>query len=169
MEFVTPVASPGRTNQPGAGSAAIAKTPAALPQKMSFQKMSSIDYYDRAFAYYCNSEYDQAIADYHQALAINPDYAEAYNWLAWLLATCPDKKYRHGKRAVENARKACQLSDGGDWPYFDTLAAAYAECGDFEKAKQWQAKAIEAGPDDKELHARRELYMQGKPFREERK
>ncbi len=51
----------------------------------------------------------------------------------------------------------------------DTLAAAYAESGDFEEAKQWEAKVIEIAPDWKEFRSRLELYKQGKPYREEPK
>jgi tetratricopeptide (TPR) repeat protein len=116
-----------------------------------------------------NGEYDKAIADYKQALAINPDSAKVYNALAWLYATCPDKKYRDGKKAVDSASKACHLTEGTAWPCLDTLAAAYAESGDFEKAKQWEAKAIEMAPDAKECRSRMELYKQGKPYREESK
>ena len=55
------------------------------------------------------------------------------------------------------------------------LAAAYAESGDFEKAKQWEAKAIALATtgklvtekDKQELRSRLELYKQGRPYREE--
>ena len=40
-----------------------------------------------------------------------PSYAPAYNGRAWLWATCPDAKYRDGKRAVESATRACELSE----------------------------------------------------------
>ena len=60
-------------------------------------------------------EYDKAIADYNQAMAIDPNDAHAYNDLAWLHATCPDEKYRDGKKAVENASKAYQLDGGKKW------------------------------------------------------
>ena len=82
-------------------------------------------------------------------MAFNPNDADAYNGLAWLHATCPDEKYRDGKKAFENASKAYQLDGGKNWSYIDTLAAAYAESGDFEKAKEWQAKAIELATADK--------------------
>jgi hypothetical protein len=49
---------------------------------------------------------------------------------------------------------------------FDTLAAAYAESGDFAKAQEWQTKAIEFVPQKvkPEYLARLELYKQGKPY-----
>ena len=112
--------------------------------------------------------YDEAIADFSRALKLNPNYAAAHNSLAFLLATCADEKYRDGHKAVESALKACQLTEGRNWGYTDTLAAAYAESGDFEKAKQFQAKAIELAPSKKskqDCGSRLELYEQGKPFR----
>jgi tetratricopeptide (TPR) repeat protein len=56
-----------------------------------------------------------------------------------------------------------------DWSYLDTLAVAYAETGKFDKAAEWQQKAIELAPEgaDKEpLRKRLELYRNGKPYRE---
>ena len=63
------------------------------------------------------------------------------------------------------------------WSCVGTLAAAYAESGDFEKAKEWEAKAIEMATTDRsvtdkdkqEMRDRLELYKQGKPYREEPK
>jgi hypothetical protein len=55
----------------------------------------------------------------------------------------------------------------------DTLAAAYAEAGDFAEAVQWQVKAIELLPPNPSpllkapLQSRLDLYKSGKPFRDE--
>ncbi len=43
-------------------------------------------------AWYDKGEYDKAIADYSEAIRLNPKVVVAYNSLAWLLATCPDAK-----------------------------------------------------------------------------
>jgi tetratricopeptide (TPR) repeat protein len=110
-------------------------------------------------------------------VTLNPNLAAAYRDLAWLRATCPNEKYRDAKKVFENASRAYQLSGGKEWSYLVTLAAAYAESGDFDKAKEWEAKAIELAATDKavkakdkaEARSRLELYEQGKPYREEPK
>ena len=127
-------------------------------------------YNNRGWAYYNKGEYDQAIPDYNKALEINPRLAEAYNGLAWLLATCPDGNNRDGRKAIDNATRACELSQWKNSSLLDTLAAAYAEVGEFEKAVKWQSEAIELAATDNDKHAmqsRLKLYRAGKPYREE--
>jgi len=51
-----------------------------------------------------------AIADCGKAIELKPYYAEAYNNLAWILATCPDARYRDGTEAVRSARRGCRLA-----------------------------------------------------------
>ena len=123
-------------------------------------------YYNRGKAWRKKGEYGKAIADYNQVLAIDPKGILAYANLARLYATCPDEKYRDGKKAVEYASKACELTERPDWDNIDTLAAAYAESGDLEKAREWETKAIELAPDEKikqDCRSRLELYKQEKP------
>ncbi len=89
------------------------------------------------------------------------------NELAWLLATCPDDKYRDAKRSVELATKACELTGWRQWNNLDTLAAAYAETGNFTEAVKWQEKALELVPGQRkpEIAHRLELYKSGTPYR----
>ncbi len=42
-----------------------------------------MDYYNRGVAYGDKGLYDQAIADYTQAIALKPDYAAAYDNRGW--------------------------------------------------------------------------------------
>ncbi len=41
--------------------------------------------------------------------------------------------------------KSCELTDYKAAHILSTLAAAYAETGDFEKAREWSGKAVELG------------------------
>jgi tetratricopeptide (TPR) repeat protein len=128
-------------------------------------------YNNRGLVSYDKKDYDRAIADYDQAIRLAPNYAGAYSSLAWLRATCPDRRYRNGKAAYENANKAYRLAAAGGDKLVSagTLAAACAESGDFEQARKWAQKAIETAPDEASkriLRSQLELYRQDKPYRE---
>lgn len=94
------------------------------------------------------------------------------NNAAWRAATSTDERYRNGDRAIEFAERACNLSDWKSAEYLDTLAAAYAEAGDFEHAIEWEQKSMELAPEraalQKGARERLELYRAGKPYHEER-
>jgi tetratricopeptide (TPR) repeat protein len=124
----------------------------------------------RGAAYNNKKEYDKAISDYSEAIRLDPKHDKALNGLAWSLATCPKDSVRNGKKAVELATKACDLSEWKIANNLDTLAAAHAECGDFKEAVKWQKKAIELGLGDNKETAERpkkrlQLYEDGKPCR----
>jgi len=72
-----------------------------------------------------------------------PDSSDTLNNYAWALATSPDDETRDGALAVETALRASKLHGAPDPAYLDTLAAAYAEAGDFERARRTEAKAIQ--------------------------
>jgi tetratricopeptide (TPR) repeat protein len=63
-----------------------------------------------------------------------PDSPRMLDELAWLLATYPDSKSRDGTEAVRLAGHACDLTERRVPAFLDTLAAAYAETGDFPQA-----------------------------------
>ena len=85
-------------------------------------------------------------------------------------ATCPVAELRNGPEAIENASKACELSNWKTGRYVGTLAAAYAEAGDFASAIQWQKKAIDLLTEEprprSNLEARLKLYESGQPAHE---
>jgi tetratricopeptide (TPR) repeat protein len=63
-----------------------------------------------------------------------PDSPRMLDELAWLLATYPDSKSRDGTEAVRLAERASDLTERRVPALLDTLAAAYAETGDFPRA-----------------------------------
>jgi tetratricopeptide (TPR) repeat protein len=110
----------------------------------------------------------EAIADYEQALKLQPKDSGLLNNFAWVLATSPDDKLRDGKRAVELATQACELTDYKAPHILSTLGAAYAEIGDFATALKWVEKGLELANEEekKSLTKEMESYKSGKPFRE---
>jgi tetratricopeptide (TPR) repeat protein len=72
--------------------------------------------------------------------------AEPRNAWAWFLATCPEQSVRNGAEAVIQARNACELSRWDNAAYLDTLAAAYAENGEFDQAVKYAMRALEKLP-----------------------
>ena len=75
-----------------------------------------------------------AIAEYEHAARIYPHDPKSRNSLAWLLATSSDASTRDGNRAIEVAEQTVQLSGGKDPNSLRTLAASYAEAGQFSEA-----------------------------------
>jgi len=124
--------------------------------------------YSRADTYLNVGKHKEAIADYEAALKINREYDNLLNNLAWVLSTSPVDDVRDGKRAVELALKACEVSNYEKPHILSTLAAAYAESGDFKNAVKWAKKAVEIGREDIQEQLEHELksYSKKKPWRE---
>jgi Flp pilus assembly protein TadD len=76
----------------------------------------------------------EAVPHFEIALQSEPDSTAPLNNLAWLLSVAPDSAVRNGKQAVEFALRLNRVTNHGNPFFIRTLAAAYAEAGQFEKA-----------------------------------
>jgi tetratricopeptide (TPR) repeat protein len=101
---------------------------------------------------------------------LDPRYAAATADLARLLATSHDASLRDGKRALELAVHANELTGGKDPSVLEALAAAHAETGDFDRAIEYQKKALADKTFETEHAARArerlKRYEDRKPWRE---
>lgn len=78
---------------------------------------------------------------------------------------------RDGKRTLELGLEACELTEYKKPHILSTLAAAYGEVGEFDKAVEWATKAVELGTESNEpqldqLKQELEFYRMKKPWRE---
>jgi TPR repeat protein len=103
------------------------------------------------------------------AAAARQNSVAGHNSLAWLLATCSDARLRDGPRALVHAQLAVDAQPSAG--HLDTLAAAYAETGQFAQAVSTQRQALaalatsDAGLRD-ELEHRMQSYRQAQVWRE---
>ncbi|MGD0896213.1 MAG: tetratricopeptide repeat protein [Thermoguttaceae bacterium] len=116
--------------------------------------------------------YPGAVAEWSALLARKPRDTMAMNSLAWALATSPDASLRNGKKAVRLAEEMVDISDRGNPTELDTLAAAYAEAGQFPKAVTTALEALTLANRQgrtslaADLQTRLEFYRKGSAFRE---
>ena len=114
----------------------------------------------------------EAVAHYRQALQLRPDLLEALADLAWILATSPDAAIREPAEAVRLAERAANVTTMDDVRALDTLAAAYASAGQFDRAIATVERALDlatrsnSGETVRQLNGRLELYRAGQPLRE---
>ena len=113
-----------------------------------------------------------SLRDLNDSLRFQPTlletYALALNRRAWLRATCPDASIRNGRAAVDDAKKACNITKRKEANMIDTLATAYAEAGDFDSAIRYEEQAMTA-PDANEISRSMQehmaLFKQHRPVR----
>ena len=84
-----------------------------------------------------------AVKHFREAVKLKPDWAQVLNDLAWTLATNPDGTVRNGAEAIAYGEHACKLTQHGQPVFLITLAAAYAEAGQFDKAIATADKAVQ--------------------------
>jgi hypothetical protein len=96
-----------------------AKRPAARLVIRLDPKHDGADY-NRGVSWERKGEPDNAIKDCTEAIRLNPKYTAPYNNRARLRATCPSDEYRDDKAALEDAKRASELSGWKVAGYIDT-------------------------------------------------
>ena len=118
---------------------------------------------------------DEALKLREQVLALDrkvlgpehPDTLWVMNNLAWTMATSDVATIRNGTNAVQLAETAVAATSRKNWSFLDTLAAAYAETQQFDKAAAAEREAIgllKIEPEKKDCVSRLNLYLANKPY-----
>ena len=114
----------------------------------------------------------EGVEEWQKVLVIQPDNGNAMSNLAWVFATAPDDSLRDGAQAVKLAEQALHLSGGRLPILFRTLAAAYAENGQFSQAIETAQRGITLANSQgnpglaAELQGSISLYQEQRPLRD---
>ena len=114
--------------------------------------------------------FDRALIHHRRAAELNPDWVAAIRSMAWILATHPNEQRREPERALKLAKQAARLSGNKNAVVLDTLAAAYASAGQYDRAVSIAQAAIKiassqpASPFSNQVHERLQRYQQRKPY-----
>lgn len=146
------------------------KAAADYARAVNFVPKIASEYITCGMTYETMGNYKAAASDYAKAIALTPDNDTALNALAWLQATCPAASVRDGREAIRLGTKACELTRWKEAVVIDTLAAAYAETGGFERAVKLQQQALQlrsVAPDVRQgMQDRLASYQKRKPYRQ---
>ena len=114
----------------------------------------------------------EGVEEWQKVVVIQPDNGNALSNLAWIYATSPDDSLRDGLKAVQLAEQAMHISGRRIPIIFRTLAAAYAETGQFSQAIQTAQEAFELANGQgnsalaAELQSNIALYQERQPLRD---
>ena len=119
----------------------------------------------------CNldrGEYQQSLADMERAVELDPQNYLYKVFVADVLATCPDERFRDGKKANEYAAAAFKAAPN-DPDVWSAYAAAAAENGNFEEAINWQQRVNQStlrSDPRADRKDRLEAYKAKQPYRD---
>jgi hypothetical protein len=103
-----------------------------------------------------------ALAELNHVIGIHPPriepLAEAFSQRAWLRVTCKDASIRNPQQAISDAERACKLMHWNEADQIDTLAAAYADAGDFASATRYEEQAMKA-PDANQMSSSLQQHL----------
>ena len=134
-------------------------------------------------------DYKESLSLIDELLAMFPDTDKGkpprdsglLNNYAWLLATSPEDDLRDGELAIELATEAAETTKFEQAHILSTVAAGYAEAGDFKSAIEWIEKGLKANEaagnkdgvseeaikrQEKSLRDELKFYEDEKPWRE---
>ncbi|NCP03172.1 MAG: tetratricopeptide repeat protein [Deltaproteobacteria bacterium] len=124
-------------------------------------------YKNMGFFYYSLHMDQQAVEALEKSRSLGETDPNVSNTLAWIFATSSDPAMRDGSKSRKMALDLCKRTAFRVPAFLDSLAAAYAESGDFEQAVEYQTQALKLLPTPNEnfmMHLK--SYRKGLPWRE---
>jgi tetratricopeptide (TPR) repeat protein len=111
-------------------------------------------FYVRGWVHLRLHNYDEALADFHQALQLDPNHAFTCNELAWYYVT-GSKDRRAPDQALLLAQKAVRL-DRKNWYYRNTLGVVFYRLGQWDAAIETLERAVQDHENEATAH---DLYF----------
>jgi Flp pilus assembly protein TadD len=114
---------------------------------------------------------EAATVEYREALRLDQHWPEEFDRSAWAMATHPELP-RKGWLAVPLAEQLCDATGHREPRFLDTLAAAYAEVGDFDRALEAARQALNLASRNgqtelaRSLHRRIQCFEAHQPWRD---
>ena len=96
---------------------------------------------ERAIQLQKDGKFAESMLEFREVVRLHPHDPMALNNLAWSLASNPRPELRNGREAVQVASQAVELTSQQQAVPMATLAAAYAEDGQFARAVETAKKA----------------------------
>jgi tetratricopeptide (TPR) repeat protein len=118
----------------------------------SLAPKSPLPFLIRGQANLYGARHAEALKSLRQCLALDDDNAMAHYCVAYILAAAPENGLRDGKLAITHANRACTLTKWSDAKSIASLAAAYAETGNYDRALQAVSHAMNVAGQDHDQH-----------------
>jgi tetratricopeptide (TPR) repeat protein len=113
----------------------------------------------------------EALPHFREAIRLRPGWPLPLNGAAWILATHRAPELSGRDDALRLAQRASELTGHQDAGVLDTLAAAYAAAGQFDRAITTAEEALRLASGNQAddlvhgIRQRLKLYREGKPYR----
>ena len=170
LELASELSAAGRTN----AAAECHRKAATLFEQLQTQYAGNPDLLAQLYLSSIQSavqlgDLDKATAYRQKLLALKPLNARLLNGMAWTLATSANPGLRDGSIAIIYAEQAVAATSRTNAAVLDTLAAANAEAGQFDKAVATEKESIARLTAKKAIDdytTRLKLYQTNTPYRE---